>query len=1198
MAPWAKAYTVDIKEIYTELTLEKIENEPTGPEGKRIDDYKELFVESPAKSQEEQFRSSPGPIKPRPSKRILGKGEPGYGKTCLGKKISWDWAKGLFTAVSIVFFVSLKLVRPGELIENIIIQQTPVLEGLGVTPKKMNTILNTFGAKCLIILDGLDEIEIKKNRAILEVLKGQRFLRCNIIVTSRPGSTTDFEEYFDTVIQVQGFTEKQAEKYVCRFLVNPEMCGDILRFHSENFAHRRSTFLCPMMLLFVCILVNNGEVELTNRCVTFSEIYTRLIRCLYRKFTVRKGLAFSQTAFEELLEKVGKLSLKTLKSRDCLLQRNEVMNLVGEEAFECGLLTGYDDFRLIAHPTKDILVTYPHRTIEEFLGAFTFVRTLDAGATVEQLSQPNVDDSVVMTNYTFLLCCLWFLNLRCVKEYFALKSPVSIETDLKQFISNLVNFPKIDAHHLFIWYKALDIHTAHERNDQLILNLFRDVLMSCDKVKHLMMNYILLKVLIPFEEFLDLMEPVLPQLLSIQFIHYDASTHLGLVEDLFCPEDLNIMVTSAQQGGLEQVVSYCRALVHKPISLYFYLTFSPCGKQLSDYIKTGVQKVHIIDGWLKMHHPIFQQIPLPTYPSLTHLSLCGLRIDDSVLSGISTAVEKGEMPQLSHLILEGNGFCVQGKLPLFFQCQWPSLNHLNLWKCALNGNDLRVFAKGQGQGDRKLFPKLNSLALSLSDESDNKEGFRLIPIDSVFTNTSSKWQRFIDADLYSMFKVPWLSLTKLYLHDVYKEEYREIVKALNKGIMPNLTHLGIYMWRHVAVQQNVQIPIGQLLMLFLQVDEVEYLPYLKLRNLTHLTLQRFICSVHHLYMVTKTRCLTSLLKLDISHSSGIAGCLSILLCHSFPELQTLILNDCGLNSKDLSDTAQACVKGRLPELKRLDLSENLKTQSQVKCLFEHSSKWQQIQSLDLFQSYGTNSLSAIDLQCLSTKMISGHLSSLKELTISSNSFGFFSKRKTSIKFPHIKKLHIFSPLHHIKAVLKVVQTGTANGSFPRLHTLRVTQVDNPVGSYVKVTESFRHSISDLVPNKDIERVLDHVIFTLYMDRLTTSMIQNPEETPEQTLENLDVSSVISLVNEANEDKQLVESQAELLVDSVREFMVRYHYARMINLHQVAAEVTDDTIIKTRNSLNTRGVDTRITDFNAFTTVWRHFYLSFTENFDT
>ena len=89
------------------------------------------------------------------------------------------------------------------------------------------------------------------------------------------------------------------------------------------------------------------------------------------------------------------------------------------------------------------------------------MRMLNAGATMEELSEPNVDDSVVMTNYTFLHCCLWFLDLRCVKEYFALENPVSIETDLKQFISNLVNLPKIDAHYLTIWYTALDFHMAY-----------------------------------------------------------------------------------------------------------------------------------------------------------------------------------------------------------------------------------------------------------------------------------------------------------------------------------------------------------------------------------------------------------------------------------------------------------------------------------------------------------------------------------------------------------------------------------------------------------------------------------------------------------------------------------------------------------------------------------------------------------------
>ena len=63
------------------------------------------------------------------------------------------------------------------------------------------------------------------------------------------------------------------------------------------------------------------------------------------------------------------------------------------------------------------------------------------------------------------------------------------------------------------------------------------------------------------------------------------------------------------------------------------------------------------------------------------------------------------------------------------------------------------------------------------------------------------------------------------------------------------------------------------------------------------------------------------------------GSLAILLCHNFPSLQSMVLSDCGLKSQDVSILAQACAKGRLPELRHLDLSENLKIQRQVKYLF-------------------------------------------------------------------------------------------------------------------------------------------------------------------------------------------------------------------------------------------------------------------------
>ena len=62
--------------------------------------------------------------------------------------------------------------------------------------------------------------------------------------------------------------------------------------------------------------------------------------------------------------------------------------------------------------------------------------------------------------------------------------------------------------------------------------------------------------------------------------------------------------------------------------------------------------------------------------------------------------------------------------------------------------------------------------------------------------------------------------------------------------------------------------------------------------------------------------------LDISHSLNITGKCSLLFPSRFPSLNTLILSDCGLNSKDLYNLSQASLLGKLPKLQHLDVSRN------------------------------------------------------------------------------------------------------------------------------------------------------------------------------------------------------------------------------------------------------------------------------------
>ena len=99
------------------------------------------------------------------------------GKTSLVKKIAWDWARRLLTKVSIVFFVFLKSVKPSDLIEDAIMWQNPILEGLHVTKVKLTSILERLGPECLLILDGLDECAHGQNTQVHKIITGAKFFK-------------------------------------------------------------------------------------------------------------------------------------------------------------------------------------------------------------------------------------------------------------------------------------------------------------------------------------------------------------------------------------------------------------------------------------------------------------------------------------------------------------------------------------------------------------------------------------------------------------------------------------------------------------------------------------------------------------------------------------------------------------------------------------------------------------------------------------------------------------------------------------------------------------------------------------------------------------------------------------------------------------------------------------------------------------
>ena len=202
------------------------------------------------------------------------------------------------------------------------------------------------------------------------------------------------------------------------------------------------------------------------------------------------------------------------------------------------------------------------------------------------------------------------------------------------------------------------------------------------------------------------------------------------------------------------------------------------------------------------------------------------------------------------------------------------------------------------------------------------------------------------------------------------------------------------------------------------------------RTLTHLSLHNVIQSMRHLDALTKSanenHFLTNLQKLDISHSSGIRGVLSILLCHSFPSLNTLLLNDCGLSSQDLRSLAKANVKGRLPAIRHLDISQNILFQNDLDRFFELNSKWENLLSLNV---QGTSLTCFNDLN---VKVNSDCLPALRDLRVCTD---FGVSDPTTAEWPSLTDLQVHSNqiLSRTKLFSTVRELINRN-SFPSLKT--------------------------------------------------------------------------------------------------------------------------------------------------------------------
>ena len=415
---------------------------------------------SELRDQNYNFKSSVRIRKPE-GQKVLIQGKPSMGMTTIGKKIAFDWAKGKFTRFIIIFLVILKLAEPDESIETIISNQLPELTRLDSRGHSLKQLLENFGEKCLIILDGLDEIGPKENKDISKTIRGEKLRQCHIVVTSRPHSTAHLQQYFSGRINIKGFNASNAKEFAFKILNDEQMVDNVLNFNPSDFEESFSLFECPILLSFMCHMAREQDTDLTSQTICTGDIYMRMIICLYKIYTINKQTQDHRTNLVSVLEQFGKFALDTLLSGNTHFLRSSVVKDLGEDVFKFGLLIGDEDyFKLSTNPVADIAITFLHTTIQEFLGALYFVLMLAQGKTVDMLLGSYSANPIFLTNKLFLHFCCWALYRS--DRYVAIDG-LDARKQLKIFCRGLIPGKEVNIRQILQKWPALSDLPCHDQ---------------------------------------------------------------------------------------------------------------------------------------------------------------------------------------------------------------------------------------------------------------------------------------------------------------------------------------------------------------------------------------------------------------------------------------------------------------------------------------------------------------------------------------------------------------------------------------------------------------------------------------------------------------------------------------------------------------------------------------------------------------
>ena len=323
--PWCDDLNFNLDEIFTRLKI--VNKEKT--RGTLTDDEITNMTAI--------FRPHPDCRKPR---ILLIEGEPGMGKTTYSQKLAYDWANKQdewdtsFPSIEVLLLLRCNDVKSGiwEAIDD---QLLP--DDIDEQAKEnFFKYIRENQAKCLLLLDGLDEADPFKLDMYYLLVESKLLPACHIVITSRHEVGKKVRRYCDTLWEMVGFTKEDAESFIRKYFKGKEHLAEklikrleLLEYNDDDddddpLATLGELTKNPLNTALLCCLFEDFEdVFPTSR----TKLYLEIVTFVLRRYEVKNGLESSNEdlilGYKKELLLLGSLALESLLKGESYFEKKE-----------------------------------------------------------------------------------------------------------------------------------------------------------------------------------------------------------------------------------------------------------------------------------------------------------------------------------------------------------------------------------------------------------------------------------------------------------------------------------------------------------------------------------------------------------------------------------------------------------------------------------------------------------------------------------------------------------------------------------------------------------------------------------------------------------------------------------------------------------------------------------------------------------